>query len=104
MSNTAPFRDMRTTLKMVKAQVALLLGIPGQEWAKEDYALFFILVDTKLENPTRRTILIHLGAWLRFYRRLIMSLPEGELRKTGLAEFYKISARWSGLLEEKKHE
>lgn len=102
MSNGTPFRDMRRALTTTQAEIQLLLAAEEIPWSQEEYALFFALVEMtrNLDNPTRTQILTILGVWLRFYRRLIERLPDGDaLHVAALAEFAKLSAPFQHLLE-----
>lgn len=93
MTNRIPFRQMRQTLRLTTAQVALLLGIEGLEWSQQDYALFFVMKEMwhKTDNPTFTQMYTHVVTWLRFYRRLYAQLPEGhELRVTAESEWAKL--------------
>lgn len=106
MSNPIPFRNMRQTLIAVQAQVQLLLGVPELKWPQTDYALFLALAEmtkkAQSNNPTRKQLLAVLGAWLRFYKRLVDALPEShEVRGKIQTEFDKVSEPYQGLLEAK---
>jgi hypothetical protein len=102
MPNRHPFRQMRETLRTTQAQVALLLATEGVvAWAQKDYALLFIMNNMvkQFENPTYTQYIGALGAYLRFEKRLIDQLPEGELKTSSGAEWAKISAGYEELLE-----
>lgn len=100
-----PFRDMRQALTAAHAEVQLLLGVPDIEWPQADYALFLSMSNMTLaahkQNPTRKQVLAMLGAWLRFYKRLVEALPaDNELRGKVQAEFNKVSEPYQGLLND----
>lgn len=104
MSSPSVFRELRRVLVIVQVEVQLLLGVPGIEWPNSDYALFLAMgeLSRKVKNPTRKQMLTHLGAWLRFYKRLIDTLPEDNpLKVTGQVEFNKVSEPYKGLFEAK---
>lgn len=103
VANQHPFRHMRLTIKLVKAQIQLLLAVEGMEWTQRDFATFFIMSEMghKTENPTYPQIIGMLGGWLRFYRRLIDKLAYGEFRTNIELEWTKVSEGYEDLLEEK---
>lgn len=96
-----PFRDMRVALKLARTEVGVLLGLPNVEWPQSEYATFLAIVDVskRMDNPTRTQMLTQLGVWLRFYRRLIESLPESSLRANCQTQFDTLSAPYQGLLD-----
>ena len=101
MMTNHPFREIRQALAAVKVEVSLLMAAPGTEWRREDYATYFMLAEMtkKIDNPSRQKLLMVLGTWLRFYRRLLDELPEDNLlRGTAQVEFQKISKPYEKLL------
>lgn len=107
MTNNTPFRDMRQSLSAAQVEVQLLLAVPGLEWPQTDYAFFMVMADmtqkAQKQNPTRKQMLAMLGAWLRFYKRLVEALPpDSELRGKVQAEFNKVSEPYQGLLNDRQ--
>lgn len=102
-SNQHPFRHMRLTLKLVRAQVQLLLAVEGMEWKTEDYAKFFVMSETTHKthssNPTYAQEIGMIGAWLRFYRKLLDRLPYGEFKTNIEMEWSKVVMGYEELLE-----
>jgi len=100
--NRIPFRQMKPTLKTIQAQTQLLLAVPGIEWPEKDYALFFTMANMSegMENPTRLQMVTQIIVWLRFYNRLIDSLPaDNPLRVNIRAEFDQLSEPYKELLK-----
>ena len=104
---TIPFRDMRQTLALAQAQIALLLAVPGMEWSQNDYIMLFAMNEMwrKEVNPTRRRMVGIVGAYLRHYRKLIAKLPEGgEMRENMQAEWDKLAEPYKNVIEERVEE
>lgn len=104
MSSPFTFRLMREALRLTQAEVQILLGVKTIEWPPMEYSFFLALADMskQVKNPTRKQMLTQLGAWLRFYKRLIEALPDGsELKPAVQAEFDKVSEPYKGLFEAK---
>lgn len=101
MSSQHPFRHMRLTLRLVQAQVQLLLAVEGMDWSQNDYAFFFAASEMWRHevNPTYTRMIGIVGGWLRFYRKLIDKLPFGEFRTNIETEWEKVSEEYKGLLE-----
>ena len=96
-----PFREMRHTLNITRVQVGLLLAFEGAAWSQEEYALFFVMNEMveRTDNPTYTQYIGIVGAWLRFYKRLIERLPEGDpLRVNSEGEYEKLSTPYKELL------
>lgn len=97
-----PFRHMRLTVKLIKAQVQLLLAVEGMDWTQRDFATFFVMNEMghKTPNKTYPQAIGELGAWLRFYRRLLDKLPYGEFKTNIEVEWGKVVMGYEDLLEE----
>lgn len=105
MYRLIPFREMRPALKTAQIEVQMLLGLPNVEWPQNEYALFMGLANMskQVENPTRKQMLVLIGAWLRFYRRLLLALPEDHVvRVKVMPEFDKLAEPYQTLLEDSK--
>jgi hypothetical protein len=107
MSDPIAFHDMRQALSAAQIEAQLLLALPGLEWPRTDYAFFMAMADmtqkARKQNPTRKQMLAMLGAWLRFYKRLVEALPaDNELRGKMQAEFNQVSEPYQGLLNDTK--
>jgi hypothetical protein len=98
-----PFRQMRYDLRFVRAMAGLLLALPGQEWPQMDYVLFFSVsqLTDKMDSPTRNKMLGCIIWWLRFCKRLIDALPEGDAKVNSVKEWDKVSTEYKYLLEDK---
>ena len=98
-----PFRELRATLKLAQVQTALLLAVPGMAWTNNDYALMFVMDEMwrKEINPTHKRMVGIVGAYLRFYKRMIEKLPDNEFKTNIKAEYDKLSEPYKDLLEEK---
>lgn len=99
-----PFRLMRETLRIVQAQCALLLATKDvADWEQRDYAMLYIMnsMIKQFNNPTYVQYIGALGAYLRFEKRLIDKLVEGELKTTATVEWEKLGKDYPDLLEEK---
>lgn len=94
---------MRHTMQLVQAQTFLLLGMQGVEWEQKEYALFYVMKQMieQYSNPSYVQYAAGLGAWLRFQKRLVDRLPEGEGKTTCEAEWGKLAADYSDLVEMK---
>jgi hypothetical protein len=96
---------MRPALQTAQMEVQMLLGLPNVDWSQSDYAVFLALgnMSKQVENPTRKQMLVQLGAWLRFYRRLLLALPEDHVvRVKVMPEFEKLAEPYQALLEVQK--
>lgn len=107
MTYNVPFREMRQALTAAKTEAGLLLAVPGINWPPNDYAFFMSLSQmtdaARKQNPTRKQMLAMLGAWLRFYKRLVEALPvDNEVRAKVQAEFDTVSAPYRGLLDDRQ--
>ena len=101
MPDPFTFRRMREALRITRAETQLLLAVPGIEWPPMEYTFFLALADMtkQVKNPTRKQMVVQLGAWLRFYKRLIEALPDDyPLKATGQTEFDKVSEPYKELL------
>lgn len=101
-SKPIPFRDMRPALKTAQMETQMLLGLPNVEWPNSDYAVFMALaqISERITNPSRKQMVAHLGAWLRFYKRLLQSLPEDHaVRVKVQPEFDKLAEPYKTFLE-----
>ena len=100
-SNRHPFRQMRETIRLCQAQCALLLGSNVFEWPRQEYAMLYIMnsMVRQFDNPGYKQYVGALGAYLRFEKRLVDMLPEGELKTTTSAEWAKVSKGYEDLLE-----
>lgn len=100
MSNPIPFRNLRQTLMVINAECAMLLAVEGLEWSKMDYSMFLVMTEMwkKRDNPTYNQMLVFVGAWLRFLKRLIAQLPEGDLKANSEVEFSKVSTGFEELV------
>lgn len=105
VTNQHPIRHMCLTIKLIKAQMQLLLAFEVMEWTQRDFATFFVMSEMghKTENPTYSQMIGALGSWLRFYRRLIDKLPFGEFRTNIEAEWSKVCMGYEDLLEVKQN-
>lgn len=99
-SSKLSFRNMRNTLIVAHAQVAMLLALPHVEWKEIDYAQFMVMEQMwrNRDNPTRNQVLVHVGAWLRFLKRLMDALPDDDMKANCLVEFSKTSKGYEELL------
>lgn len=98
-----PFRELRATLKLAQTQTALLLAVPGMAWTQNDYILMFAMDEMWRGevNPTYKRMVGIVGAYLRFYKRMIEKLPEGDMRTNMQTEFEKLAVGMEDLIEEK---
>lgn len=89
------YRRMREKIFETRAACALLLGIKEITWPDNDYAMFTVMNDmwiaSRKSNPTTDQVKVFTGAWMRFLKRLIDELPEGNLKTTSVDEFEKLS-------------
>ena len=94
------FRDMRKTITAAKAEIGLLLGLPGITWPHNDYALFITMERmTLVDNPTYRQSTAQTGAWLRLLQRLIEQLPDDDLKAKVQPQFEQLSEPYKELLK-----
>lgn len=102
MTPKIPFRQMNVTLHTVQGEIALLLGVEHIHWDKADYATFIVMsnISKGMVNPSRAQFTAQLVVWLRFYKRLVDTLPDSEpLRNTALAAYFQLAAPYQHLLE-----
>lgn len=99
-----PFRQMRYDLRFARAMAQLLLAVPGKEWPQMDYVQFFAVsqvTDTMMKDATRPQMIGAIVWWLRFCKRLIEALPEGDAKAGSIKEWDKVSTEYWYLLEDK---
>jgi len=100
--NPIPFRRMNATLKATRAEVQLLLSVDGIHTPPQFYALFLSMsnMSSNLVNPSRLQLMTQIAVWLRFYRRLIDTLPDANpLKATAQKDFEQLSEPYQSLLE-----
>lgn len=102
MSESIPFRRMNATLKTVRAEVQLLLSVDGIDTPPNFYAVFVAMdkMTSGQVNPSRFQLMMLISVWLRFYRRLIDTLPDANpLKATAQKDFEQLSEPYQSLLE-----
>ncbi len=102
MSNPIPFRRMNATLKATRAEVQLLLAVDGLDTPPQFQALFLAMsnMSSAQVNPSRLQLMTQIAVWLRFYKRLIDTLPDANpLKATAQKDFNQLSEPYQSLLE-----
>lgn len=101
MSDKIPFREMNKSLRIIEAEVGIVLGFEGILYDVETYAYFLGLIETgkMMTNPTRTQRLAQLAAWFKYYQRVIDQMPtEHPMRSLSQAALNQIMKPYEGKL------
>lgn len=95
-------RRMREKIFETRAAIALILGIKELQWADREYALLQVMSDMWIQsrkgNPTINQVKVFTGAWLRFLKRLIEQMPEGDMKRDMQSSFEHMARGYESLL------
>lgn len=101
MSDKIPFREIQKSLRIIEAEVGIVLGFEGFLYDAPTYAFFLGLIETgkMMNNPTRTQRLAQLGAWFRYYQTVIDQMPaDHPMRSLSQAALNQIMKPYKGLL------
>lgn len=101
MSEKIPFREIHKSLRIIEAEVGIVLGFEGFQFDAETYAYFLGLIEVgkMMSNPTRTQRLAQLVAWFNYYQKVIDQMPtEHPMRSLSQTALNQIMKPYEGKL------